>query len=86
MTTITHIYECVDDVVAHMEHQAETYRMVALAERTHKAAAAANSRARAFEDAARMLRDSWIEEIDGDKHTATERGRKLSTKREANDE
>lgn len=76
-TDIRYMYETVDDAIASLRNQADMTEMAARAEKTEKYSRRTLARAQALRDAADMLDHAWIDEIDGDRRTATERGRKI---------
>lgn len=75
MTTISYLFTKVEDVARYYDGQAEMNESQARAADTTRSQTVANARAVAFRDAARILRESWIDEIDGDRKTSTEKGR-----------
>jgi len=66
----------VEDAAAWMRQQAEMCEDQAKATKTLKVKHKALTRALTWRDAAEILEESWIDEIDGDRKTAKVRGRK----------
>jgi len=77
MSSITSMFVSVEDVAVWMRQQAEMSESSAKGTKVLKEKHKHLTRARTWVDAAEILEESWIDEIDGDRKTAKLRGRKL---------
>lgn len=76
-TSITTMFVSVEDAAAFMRQQAKDHAERARATKALKDKHRLLASAATWDDAAAVLEESWIDEIDGDRKSAKLRGRKL---------